>query len=107
MGGGTQTSLVFYYAASKGIKYDRFIILSDNESWSEGFGGVQDKYNAYKKDTGTDPFVYAIDIQGYGTKDVEGSKVFHLTGWSDRLLDFVKQAEKGDSLIKYIKSIEL
>jgi 60 kDa SS-A/Ro ribonucleoprotein len=107
MGGGTETSLVFEYALKVNRAYDRIIILSDNESWHEGYGGVQERYNAYKRATNSDPFIYAVDIQGYGTKDVEGSKVFHLTGWSDRLLDFMAQAERGDSLVKYIKGIEL
>ena len=107
MGGGTQTSLVFQYAFQKKTLYDRFIILSDNESWNEGYGGVQEIYNTYKTQTQTDPFVYAIDIQGYGTTDLSNPKVFHLTGWSDRLLDFIAQAEKGESLIQYIKTIAL
>jgi len=107
MGGGTQTSLVFSYASKKQIAYDRFIILSDSESWAEGYGGVQEAYVAYKKQTQTDPSIFAVDIQGHGTKDVESPRVFHLTGWSDRLLDFIGQAEKGETLIKYIKSIEL
>lgn len=113
MGGGTETGLVFDYATEvfkrNGKIYDRIIILSDNESWSEGMYGssVQARYMNYKKLTGADPFVYAIDIAGYGTKDVTGNKVFHLTGWSDRLLDFVGAIEKGETLVDYIKSIEL
>jgi hypothetical protein len=110
-GGGTQTSLVFAYALAmkqeKNIKYDRIIIISDNESWCEGYYGssVQQAYNEYKKLA--DPFIYAIDIQGYGTKDVEGGKVFHLCGWSDRLLDFIGQAEKGETIVKYIDNINI
>jgi 60 kDa SS-A/Ro ribonucleoprotein len=109
MGGGTETSLVFQYALQKGKKYDRFIIISDNESWQEGWRGtsVQSMYNEYKRITGTNPAVYAIDIQGYGTKDVEDDKVYHLTGWSDRLLDFVGKIEDGDTLVKYIKNYKL
>ncbi len=107
LGGGTETSLVFKYAASARKNYSRIIIISDNESWNEGYGGVQAIYEEYKKVTGNDPFIYAIDIQGYGTKDITDSKVFHLTGWSDRLLDFIGQAEKGKTLIDYIKKYKL
>ena len=108
MGGGTETSLIFNYAWQKKIKYDRFIIISDNESWTEGWHGesVQSRYNDYKNHTKTDPWIYAIDIQGYGTKDMSGGKIRYLTGWSNRLLDFIAQAEKGDSLVKYIRNYE-
>ena len=109
MGGGTQTSLVFAYASEKaareGIKYDRIIIISDNESWAEGYSGnsVQDYYNGYKNKFNVDPFVYAIDIEGYGSKDITSPKVKHLAGWSERLLDFIGEYEKGNDLIKYIE----
>lgn len=108
-GGGTDTSLVFQYASQFNKKYDRIVIISDNQSWVDSFWngrGTQQSYNEYKK-TGTDPFIYAIDIEGYGTKDIEGGKIFHLCGWSDRLLDFIGQAEKGLEIVKYIKNIEI
>jgi hypothetical protein len=114
MGGGTNTSLVFSYAYSKNKKYDRFIIISDSESWQDTYSGwyasnsgTQQTYSEYRKQTSTDPFVYAIDIEGYGTKDISSPKVIHLTGWSNRLLDFIGVYEKGDSMIDYINSIEI
>jgi hypothetical protein len=107
-GGGTNTSAVFDWATQKG-NYDRIIIISDNESWQDSGwrgGGTNTRYNEYKKSTGTDPFIYAVDIQGHGTKDVEGGKVFHLAGWSDRLLDFIGNAEKGEILVKYVETFK-
>lgn len=106
MGGGTATSLVFQYASKR--KYDRIIIISDNESWSDGWSGsVQGAYSAYKAACGDNPYVYAIDIQGYGTKDIKGDRVFHLTGWSGRLLDFIGKIEEGESLVQYVKNYKL
>lgn len=107
-GGGTNTSLVFQYAQSKSKKYDRIIILSDNQSWQDSYGwgstgGTQKYYQAYKDAMSADPTIFALDIQGYGTKDITSSKVFHLAGWSERILDFMKEAERGDALIKYIE----
>ncbi len=112
-GGGTNTSLVFMYAEDNKKEYDRIIIISDNESWQDSYswygshGGTQEQYNQYKNAMGVDPFVYAIDIQGYGTKDISSPKVIHLTGWSERLLDFIGIYEKGGSMIDYINSIEI
>ncbi len=105
-GGGTNTSLVFQYAYGK--KYDRIIILSDNESWAGGGWGrkssTQEAYSQYRKTNG-DPFVYAIDVQGYGTKDISSPKVKHLCGWSDRILDFVGASETN--LLQHILSVEI
>lgn len=104
-GGGTQMGLVF----DTEVAYDRIIILSDDESWNERTYGssVQSEFLKYKKRTGADPIVFAIDIQGYGTKDVTGKNVFHLAGFSDRLLDFIKMVEKGESLVEYVRNYEL
>jgi len=114
-GGGTDTSLVFKYAEETGKKYDRIIIISDNQSWQDSYsswgyyvvGGSQAQYNKYKKNMNVDPFVYAIDVQGYGTKDLSSPKCIHLAGWSDRLLDFIGIYEKGNSMVDYIKSVTL
>lgn len=106
-GGGTETSLVFKYCVEKNKTFDRIIIISDNESWQESNGyngpGVNAFYNEFKRVSGTDPYVYAIDVQGYGTKDVAGGKVFHLAGWSGCLLDFVGAMERGETLIDYVR----
>lgn len=111
MGGGTETSLVFKYAEKKGIKYDRIIILSDNESWVESRwysngNGVNTAYLGYKLVTDADPYVYAIDIAGYGTKDIQAPKVKHLCGWSDKVLDFMRWNE-NDDIVAYIKQKDI
>lgn len=103
LGGGTNTGIVFENASHKGKKYDRVIILSDNESWA---GNTQVSYGSYKTLTGTDPFVYAIDIAGYGTRDLSSPKVRHISGWSEKLLNFINESEKND-LVGYIKNFNL
>lgn len=115
MGGGTQTSLVFKYMIDAKKKYDRIVILSDNESWTESswsrsdFGSPQEAYNKMRTALGIDPYVYAIDIEGYGTSDVKGGKVQHLCGWSDKIFDLMKHIERGN-MVKWImeqKGLEL
>ena len=36
-----------------------------------------------------------------------GSKVLHLAGWSNRLLDFIGRAEQGDGLVKYVREYQV
>lgn len=96
-GGGTETSLVF----SCTIAYDRIVIISDNESWNEGYRGVTPFYEDYKRRTGADPYVYAIDVAGNGTKDIQAPKVKHIPGFSEKVLDLIQWSEKGD-LVKLI-----
>ena len=92
-GGGTNTALVFEHARDK---YDRIIILSDNESW------VSNAQQAYKTYIPKDVFVYCIDIQGYGTTDVRGDNVFHIPGWSNAMFELIKVFDTGNGIVDYI-----
>jgi 60 kDa SS-A/Ro ribonucleoprotein len=102
IGGGTNTGSVFQWAEGQTGEFDRIIILSDNESWN---GSAQTAYKSLVKNK-SNPYVYAIDIAGYGTHDLSGSKVKHLVGWSDRLLDFIGINEKGD-IVDYVENYQL
>ena len=108
-GGGTEISLAFNWARNINKKYDRVVILSDNESWAERSYGssVQDAYEAYKRAVDANPWVYAIDITGYGTRDLKGHRLIGLTGWSDKLFDFMKYAEQGQTLTNVVKNLEI
>lgn len=107
LGGGTATSIVFKYAQEKGDKYDRVIILSDNQSWADGYrDSVQDAMEEYMKATDANPVVFAIDIQGYGTRDIKSPNVFYVAGWSERILDFIGKVEDRESLLKYVREYE-
>jgi len=101
LGGGTNTGVVFDWAVQKNKIYDRIIIISDNESWN---GNAQFSYTLYKKIA--DPYVYAVDIQGYGTTDISGGRVKHFNGWSNRLLDFIGAIEK-ESIVNYIEGYKI
>lgn len=110
VGGGTETSNVFRVAEKKGTKYDRIVLITDEQSWKEtyyGHSSVQAAYNSYVKNTGANPYVYSIDITGYGTAEIIGPRVFQLSGWSNALLDYIGKMEEGETLLKHIKSIEL
>ncbi len=101
LGGGTNTGAIFSSISSpQAPDFDRIIIISDNESWGSN---TQQAYMDYKKVKGADPYVYAIDIQGYGTTDITGRKVKHFTGWSNRFLDFIGETEKG-SIVEYVEN---
>lgn len=106
-GGGTNMELPFIKMMSDNIKADRIIILSDNECNGGGWWSkpVQSLADLYRKKTGNDIWVHAIDLQGYGTQQFCGSKTNLIAGWSEKVLDFIKLAEQGEgSLVKTIES---
>lgn len=107
-GGGTNMYLPFAKMIEDKINADRIIILSDNECNSSGGWHcrkpVQSIANEYRKQTGNDIWVHAIDLQGYGTQQFHGAKTNVIAGWSEKVLDFIRLAEQGENNLE--KTIE-
>lgn len=102
--GGTQMGLPFEVMIKEHIKADRVIVLSDtecNHGWSRP---VQVLADAYRKKSGNDIWVHAIDLQGYGTQQFHGKKTNVIAGWSEKVFDFIKLAEQGEGTLE--KTIE-
>ncbi|MEA5060787.1 MAG: TROVE domain-containing protein [Candidatus Pelethousia sp.] len=95
-GGGTDIRLPFQWALDHHRYFDRIILLSDNQSNR----GCQDDpcqriADAYRRMVNPHLFVHAIDLQGYGTQQFIGRNTNIIAGWSEKVLPFIQQAEKG------------
>lgn len=107
-GGSSNMFLPFQKMIDDNIKADRVIIFSDNECNS--CGGwysrkpVQSIADEYRKTSGNDIWVHAIDLQGYGTQQFHGAKTNIIAGWSEKVFDFIKIAEQGEGTLE--KTIE-
>ena len=110
-GGGTDMYLPFRELMDKYIDCDRIIILSDNEcncdyTWY-GHKTVQDAADEYREVMGHDVWVHAIDLMGYGTQQFKGPKTNIISGWSEKVFEFIRLAEEGnDSLVNRIASYQ-
>lgn len=104
--GGTDMKLPFRAMMSDNINADRVIILSDNECNYYGWNTpVQKLADEYRKASGNDIWVHAIDLQGYGTQQFHGKKTNIIAGWSEKVLEFIRLAEMGEgSLEEAIKN---
>lgn len=107
-GGGTNMYLPFNRMITDKVHADRIIILSDNECNSRGGyycnKPVQTLADEYRRTSGNEIWVHAIDLQGYGTQQFYGKKTNVIAGWSERTLEFIKLAEQGETTL--VKTIE-
>lgn len=110
-GGGTNMCLPFNRMIVDKVKADRVIVISDNECNSVGWLShktVQAYADEYRKVSGNNIWVHAIDLQGYGTQQFHGKKTNVIAGWSEKVFEFIKLAEQGEgNLVKTIEAIEL
>ena len=86
------------------VKADRIIVISDNECNSNWSQPVQVIADEYRRKTGNDLWVHAIDLQGYGTQQFHGAHTNIIAGWSEKVLQFIQYAEAGAGSIE--KAIE-
>ena len=54
----------------------------------------------YRRTTGNDIWVHAIDLQGYGTQQFHGPKTNIIAGWSEKVFNFIKIAEAGEGSLE-------
>ena len=107
-GGGTNMSLPFQEMIRQGVKADRVIIISDNMC-NSGYTWytckpVQSLADEYRRKSGNDIWVHAIDLQGYGTQQFAGPKTNIIAGWSEKVFNFILLAEQGEGTLE--KTIE-
>ena len=107
-GGGTNMDLPFEAMMQDHVKADRIIIISDNMcncgSSYYNRGTVQSRANEYRRVTGNDLWVHAIDLMGYGTQQFTGPKTNIIAGWSEKVFNFILLAEQGEGNLE--KAIE-
>lgn len=87
--GSTNLSAAWALAQKSGRKYDRVFILSDN---AVNVGNTYSAYSSYVKSVG-DPYVYSIDLAGYGTNAIAGDKVRYYYGYGFAMFDDIAKSE--------------
>jgi len=102
VGHGTNFQAIFDTAKGK---YDRIVIFSDMQGW---IGGRTPSTSNYKSTYDADPFIYSIDLAGYGSMQFPEHKTFALAGFSEKIFDLMGKLEQDPkALINKIKEVEL
>ena len=87
--GGTNLATAWNLAQTSGRKYTRTFILSDNEC---NRGNTYSSYMSYVKNVGH-PYVYSVDLAGYGTNCIAGEKVRYYYGYGFAMFDDIAKSE--------------
>ena len=100
--GGTSYQAIFRKAAEEKQAYDRFIILSDSQSWLGQTG--QAALKNYRQAAGADPRIYAVDLVRYGTLQFPQEKCAIVAGFSKKVFDLMALLEDDrDALLHRIE----
>ncbi len=98
--GGTAFSTIF---PALQARYDRIFIISDEQGQDQ----IGNTLSNYKTKFAVDPYIYCINLCGYGTTMFKpGSKVFQLFGYSAELYEIIKKQETDfNALLNEVKKI--
>ena len=91
--GDTSIGSAFELIRSRKAKYDRIILLSDNEC-NSGWNGswVSTSYKNYVHDV-CSAYVYAVDLAAYGTTPLKGDKVNYYYGYGFSMFEDIASKE--------------
>ena len=87
--GGTDLAGAWKFAAKSGRTYDRVFIISDNEC---NIGKTYKQYSKFIEEV-SNPYVYSIDLAGYGSNAIAGPKVRYYFGYGYALFDDLEKNE--------------
>lgn len=102
--GGTDMRLPFDKISADNVKADRVIVISDNEC-NYGIRAVQSIADRARRTTGSNFWIHAIDLAGYGTQQFAGPKTNIIAGWSEKVFNFILLAEQGEGTLEKTISV--
>jgi hypothetical protein len=104
VGHGTDYSQIFSLFLRSNEKFDRIIIITDEQDG----GRVEGMLKAYSAKYGT-PYIYLVNIVGYGPTVMKaGNKVFRIFGYSKDIYETAKKVELDPNVvIKAINQINI
>jgi len=110
VGGSTNGWKVLRGLRKENRSYDRVVVFTDMQLWNDSpyqNSSFKDEWDAYKQQN-PDASLYLIDLQHYGDLVTpEGAQdVYNISGWSEKVLDFIEAIENVDGMIQEIESVE-
>jgi len=97
--GGTNMDLPFRTMIANHVVADRIIFISDNMC-NFGIRTTQSIADLYRNEVNRGLWVHAIDLQGYGTQQFIGPRTNIISGWSEKVFDFILLAEQEEGTLE-------
>jgi hypothetical protein len=99
------------YLRERGEPVERIVVFTDMQIWdntpftARDSQTVKDTFDAYRDEVSADTALYLVDLAAYGDLVTpEGyENVYNISGWSEDILRFIKQAEKPNQIIEKIE----
>lgn len=112
IGYATNGHLAVDMAITMGWKVDRIVFFTDMELWDYYLLGesLQGAMGRYWAGVNEDAYIHIVNLAPYGESlmDITDPRVSLISGYSDRLFEFISRYEEGrESMAKAVEAVEL
>jgi 60 kDa SS-A/Ro ribonucleoprotein len=109
VGGSTNGHEVFDTLREKQRNYQNVVMLTDEQLWDSSYRSnrtLKESVDDYRSSVTDDCSLYIVDLQSYGEMAMpDGYKdVYHISGWSEDILNFISYANKENEILEKIAS---
>lgn len=111
VGGSTNGYKVFKTLTEEQNVYSNVVLLTDMQLWNSDFyndSTLKEEFDKYFQNVSDDVSLYMIDLQSYGDLVTpEGyENVYNISGWNERVLDFISYADSPNEIICEVQSYD-
>lgn len=111
VGHSTNGFLAFQWLLDNKVKVDRILLFSDMQLYQSrdwvGSSTVAELLRKYRGIINPKVKFYSFDLTGYGTLKVPERETYLISGWSEKVLNFIELNEKkGISAIKKVENYD-
>ena len=107
VGWSTNAYLAIAYILHNNLFFDRILLFSDMETY-DSYGyihGVREYLKEYRKRINPEVKFYSFNLAGYGHLTVPEKETYLISGWSEKVLNFIEINEKkGKEAIKEVEA---
>jgi len=113
VGQATYAHLVLDDAIRKSLFFDRIILLSDMQCYSEGsmygcdYRSLRESLLRYRRDINPRATFISVDLEGYGTVQMpdDDPQVMLVGGWNDAIYRLIDVWENGEDYLEEVRSL--
>jgi len=104
VGYATYAGQVIQHMIENKIVTDRIFMFSDMQVY--GMHDFNSNFAEYKRTINPNVILYSFDLAGHGQLAVPANNTVVISGWSERIFDFISKYENGaETMLKEIESI--
>jgi hypothetical protein len=101
VGYSTHGHLALEWLNAIGTKVDNILFFTDCQLYE---GDLQSELSKYKSNINPKVKAFMFDLSGYGELQIVGPNCYNISGWSDKVFEYIESIENAQNVLNVIKN---